>query len=76
MRLAEPEPSRRPREAASQPEAYDVLLLAGTPRRHTCLLPGDIAAGASIDLDGEQLTVADVRTNDAGPTRLICIYAD
>jgi hypothetical protein len=75
VRLAETADVPTPGEAASQPEAYDVLLLAGTPRRHTCLLPGDIAAGASIDLDGEEWTVADVRTTDAGPTRLICIYA-
>ena len=76
MRLAEPAAVTTPPEAASQPEAYDVLLLAGTPRRRMCLLQGEIAAGASIDLDGEQWTVADVRTNEAGPTRLICIYAD
>jgi hypothetical protein len=73
VRLAER--THVPVEAASPPEQYDVLLLAGTPRRHDCVLSGDIAAGALIDVDGEQWTVADVRVAESGPTRLICIYA-
>jgi hypothetical protein len=75
VRLADSAAITAPEEEASPNERYDVLLLAGTPRRHTCILPGAIAAGASIDVDGEQWTVADVRPDDAGPTRLICIYA-
>jgi hypothetical protein len=54
---------------------YDVVLLAGSPRRHTLKLAFDIAEGSEIDVDGEQWTVADVRVGDGVPTRLICIYA-
>jgi hypothetical protein len=79
VKLAEPTTStaRAPAPVvASPPECYDVLLLAGTPRRLTCTLAGDIAAGALIDAEGAQWTVADVRRSDTDPTRLICIYAD
>ena len=75
MRLAEPASITPPEQEASHVEPYDVLLLGGTPRRHTCNLPSDIAAGAQIDLSGEEWTVADVRVSDSGPTLLICIYA-
>jgi hypothetical protein len=75
VRLAEPPAITPPEQEASRVEPYDVLLLGGTPRQHTCTLPSDIAAGAQIDLGGEQWTVADVRASETGPTRLICIYA-
>ncbi len=73
MRLAEVTPA--PEEVAAPLEEYDVLLLAGTPQRHTCTLPSAITAGALIDVDGGQWAVADVRVADSGLTRLICIYA-
>ena len=53
---------------------YDVVLLAGSPRRLTLLLAPDIAPESLVDIDGEQWTVADVRTSSA-PPQLICIYA-
>jgi hypothetical protein len=56
-------------------EVYDVVLLAGSPRRHTLELAPDITEGAEIGVDGEQWTVADVRVGDGVPTQLICIYA-
>jgi hypothetical protein len=55
--------------------AYDVVLLAGSPRRLTLLLESEIAPEALIEVEGEQWTVADVRTALV-PPQLICIYAD
>ena len=55
--------------------AFDVVLLAGSPRRLTLRLSPDIAAESQIEVDGEQWTVADVRLA-ATPPQLICIYAD
>ena len=54
---------------------YDVVLLAGSPRRYSVKLAPDIAEGALIEVDGEQWTVADVREVEGAPPRLICIYA-
>ena len=54
---------------------YDVVLLAGSPRRLTLRLAPDIAAESLIEVDGEQWTVADVR-GAVTPPQLICIYAD
>jgi hypothetical protein len=55
---------------------YDVLLLAGVARRLVHHLPPGIEAGAQVEIDGEQWTVADVReTDDGAPTTLVCIYA-
>ena len=54
---------------------YDVVLLAGSPRRLTLRLAPGIAAEAAIEVDGELWTVADVRAVDGGPTQLICIHA-
>jgi hypothetical protein len=54
---------------------YEVVLLAGSPRRSTLSLATGIAEGALIEVDGEQWTVADVRDGDSGPPQLICIYA-
>jgi len=56
-------------------ELYDVVLLAGSPKRLTLRLAPDIAAEASIAVEGETWTVADVRVVDDGPTQLICIHA-
>ena len=55
--------------------AYDVVLLAGSPRRLTLRLAPDIAAESLIEVDGEQWAVADVRVA-VTPPQLICIYAD
>ena len=55
--------------------AYDVVLLAGSPRRLTLLLEPEIATESLIEVDGEQWTVADVRSALV-PPQLICIYAD
>jgi len=54
--------------------AYDVVLLAGSPKRLSLRLAPDIAAESLIEVDGKQWTVADVRSAD--PPQLICIYAD
>jgi hypothetical protein len=56
-------------------QLYDVVLLAGTPRRLTLPLEPDIEAEAAIEVDGELWTVADVRHVDGRPSRLICIHA-
>ena len=55
---------------------YNVVLLAGSPRRSTLPLVPDLAEGSVIEVDGERWTIADVRLPDAGPPQLICIYAD
>lgn len=54
---------------------YDIVLLAGSPRRYTLKFAPDLAEGSVIDVDGEQWTVADVRAVEGGPSQLICIYA-
>ena len=54
---------------------YDVVLLAGRPRRLTLRLAPDLATESSIEVDGELWTVADVRPAAAGPPQLICIHA-
>jgi hypothetical protein len=56
-------------------DVYDVVLLAGSPRRYSLKLARDVAEGSLIEVDGEQWTVADVRAVDDGPSQLICIYA-
>ena len=58
------------------PVTYHVLLLAGEPRRHTCVLPAGIEAGTDVEIAGEQWTVADVRESGQGASAtLVCIYA-
>jgi len=54
---------------------YDVVLLAGSPRRFTLRLVPDIAVESVIEVEGEMWTVADIRPSESGPTQLICIYA-
>lgn len=58
-----------------QPTIYNVVLLAGSPRRYSLSLASGIAEGALIEVDGEQWTVADVRDVDGGHPQLICIYS-
>jgi hypothetical protein len=60
---------------ADQPTIYEVVLLAGRPRRYSLSLAPGIAEGALIEVDGEQWTVADVRDVDGATPQLICIYA-
>jgi hypothetical protein len=55
--------------------AYDVVLLAGSPRRETLLLAADLAEGDEIDAGGDRWTIADVRHPDGAAPQLICIYA-
>lgn len=54
---------------------YDIVLLAGSPKRHTLRLAVGIEEGAVIEVEGERWTVADVRSEDGSRVRLICIYA-
>jgi hypothetical protein len=62
-------------DRAGDERVYDVVLLAGSPRRYTVALAPDLAEGSVIDVDGEQWTVADVRAVEGAPSKLICIYA-
>ena len=54
---------------------YDVVLLAGSPRRLTLRLAPGVAAETVIEVDGELWTVADVRPAAGCPPQLICIHA-
>lgn len=56
-------------------DLYDIVLLAGSPRRYSLKLAPNVAEGSLIEVDGEQWTVADVRPVNDGPSQLICIYA-
>ncbi len=60
---------------AEPPTTYDIVLLAGSPRRYSLSLAAGIEAGALIEVDGDQWTVADVREIDGAPSQLICIYS-
>jgi hypothetical protein len=55
---------------------YDIVLLAGSPRRLTLRLAPDLETESVIEVDGEEWAVADVRTSGNGPAQLICIYAE
>jgi hypothetical protein len=55
---------------------YDVVLLAGRPRRLRVELGPDIALEAEVQIEGVRWTVADIRRHVDGPSQLICIYAD
>ena len=55
---------------------YDVVLLAGRPRRLSLLLAPDLALESELQIEGVRWTVADSRPAVAGPSQLICIYAD
>lgn len=60
---------------ADQPTTYDVVLLAGSPRRYSLGLAPGIEAGEIIEVDGQEWTVADVRVVEGVLSQLICIYA-
>lgn len=53
---------------------YDVVLLAGSPRRYTLSLAPGLAEGYVIDVDGGQWAVADVRPVEGAAPQLICIH--
>jgi hypothetical protein len=55
---------------------YDVVLLAGSPRRLTLRLEPGLAREDVVEADGEQWTIADVRSTDTGAVQLICIHAE
>ena len=55
---------------------YDVVLLAGRPRRLSLKLAPDLALEAELQIEGVRWTVADIRPAVDGPSQLICIYAD
>ena len=61
--------------AADRRVLYDVVLLAGSPRRLSLRLAPDLAPESVIELEGEKWTVADVRPAAGSPPQLICIYA-
>jgi hypothetical protein len=65
-----------PAPAAAVTALYDVVLLAGSPRRLSLRLGLDIVAEELIDVDGAQWMVADVRPSEQGPSQLICIYPE
>jgi hypothetical protein len=56
--------------------AYDVVLLAGRPRRLSLRLAPDLALESELQIEGVRWTVADIRPAADGPSQLICIYAD
>ncbi len=60
--------------AGDEGVVYDVVLLAGSPKRYTVRLAPDIAEESVIEVDGGQWMVADVRTVEGGPSQLICIH--
>ena len=55
---------------------YDVVLLAGRPRRLSLRLAPDLALESEVQIEGVSWTVADIRRAVEGPSQLICIYAD
>ena len=55
---------------------YDIVLLAGRPRRLSLMLAPDLALEAELQIEGVRWTVADIRPSVDGPSQLICIYAD
>jgi len=55
---------------------YDVVLLAGRPRRLSLRLAADLALESELQIEGVRWTVADIRPTVHGPSQLICIYAD
>ena len=67
---------RDPSPAAAVTALYEVVLLAGSPRRLTLRLGLDLAAESVIEVDGDRWMVADVRACEHGPAQLICIYPE
>lgn len=75
-----PDPARAVSAASAGEQelvVYHVLLLAGEPRHHTCMLQADIEAGVDIAVGDARWTVADVRAGREGASAtLVCIYAE
>jgi len=67
---------RGPAPTAAVTALYDVVLLAGSPRRLRLRLALDVAAESVIEVEGERWMVADVRACERGPAQLICIYPE
>jgi hypothetical protein len=55
---------------------YDIVLLAGRPKRLSLRLDPDIVLESELQIEGIRWTVADIRSQGDGPLQLICIYAD
>ena len=55
---------------------YDVVLLAGRPRRLSLKLAPELALEEEVQIEGVRWTVADIRPAADGPSQLICIYTD
>ncbi len=55
---------------------YDVVLLAGRPKRLSLRLDPELARESEVQIEGIRWTVADIRPAVDGPPQLICIYAD
>ena len=55
---------------------YDVVLLAGRPRRLSLKLAPELVLESEVQIEGIRWTVADIRPAVDGPSQLICIYAD
>lgn len=55
---------------------YDVVLLAGRPRRLSLRLDPELALESEVQIEGVRWTIADIRPAADGPSQLICIYAD
>ena len=55
---------------------YDVVLLAGRPRRLSLKLDSEPALESEVQIEGIRWTVADIRPSGDGPSQIICIYAD
>jgi hypothetical protein len=55
---------------------YDIVLLAGRPRRLSLRLDPELVLESEVQIEGVRWTVADIRPAVDGPSQLICIYAD
>ena len=55
---------------------YDVVLLAGRPRRLSLKLDPELVLESEVQIEGTRWTVADIRPTSGGRSQLICIYAD
>lgn len=64
-----------PEQVPSAQAQYDVVLLAGSPRRRTLVLDPGIEREDVVEVDGELWEVADVRDRGTGAVQLICIHA-
>jgi hypothetical protein len=62
--------------AVEETVLYDVVLLAGTPKRLTVRLSADLITESVVEIGDARWTVADVRHPEGAPPQLICIYID